>query len=71
MDIPGIIEAPAPWPPRKDETNRIRALENALIGVKKGSCWCGKAIDNPMIKNHSESCQRAAQVLKGETTEDG
>jgi hypothetical protein len=40
------------------------ALAGALEGLKRGdNCWCEKAIDNPMYRDHSDACKKAAAAL--------
>src|SRR5258708_4934999 len=41
----------------------IDSLDAALVGLatpyRDRLCWCEKAIDNPMIKDHSDACENA------------
>jgi len=34
-----------------------------LLHLKRGDCWCEMAIDNPMIKSHSDVCKRLQQLF--------
>ena len=38
---------------------QIKQMNN----LKKGECYCDMAIDNPMVKCHSESCESATLHL--------
>lgn len=40
-----------------------RAL-NVIEGLRIGTCWCGKGIDNPNYTRHTGTCQGAVQLLK-------
>ncbi len=42
---------------------QIRALSQALKGVKRGSCWCEMAVGNPMVHSHSPQCLNAQVVI--------
>jgi hypothetical protein len=45
---------------------RVSKIEliNALIGLKKGDCFCDVGIDNPMLQGrHSRSCGQATRAL--------
>jgi hypothetical protein len=44
---------------------RLDALEKALWGMKRGSCWCEAGIGNPMYGGHTDSCKAARQLLEG------
>jgi len=51
----------------KTERDELRAV---LISLKRSpdhqpDCWCGKAIGNPMLKDHSAACKAAKAALKG------
>ena len=53
-----------------EELERIvenQELKQALRLLKRGSCWCEMAICNPMVKEHSEGC-KLAQQLMGDVT---
>jgi len=38
-------------------------LKEALLELKIGKCWCQMTIDNPMIKDHSEACINAQEII--------
>ena len=42
--------------------SRLAKVETAMFGLKKGDCWCGMGIGNPMITNHTPSCVVAQGV---------
>lgn len=43
---------------------RVQRLEQALRGLKlHGDCWCGVAIGNPMMRDHSDACKAAKAAL--------
>jgi len=35
-----------------------------LEGLKRGSCFCEMAVGNPMVREHTEACNRAMKFLK-------
>lgn len=42
---------------------RIVDLEKALIGLKRGECWCDVGIGHPLMTEHSVSCKFARNAL--------
>lgn len=41
----------------------------ALSYMKKGECWCGLAIGDPRVHEHSKACRQAQSIVKGESHE--
>jgi hypothetical protein len=51
---------------RDESAARIKELEEALKGLRRGDCFCEAGIDNPMMGGkHSEECLRAKSALSG------
>ena len=46
-----------------DVCQKQAALKAALIGLKRGDCWCGMAIGNPNYQDHDDSCYEARAAL--------
>jgi len=40
------------------------ALVQALVGLKRGDCYCEHGIDNPMFPDHTDSCKMATAVIE-------
>ena len=41
----------------------LNMVERALTLLSKGDCWCEMAVDNPMVKEHSEGCGLAREYF--------
>jgi len=40
----------------------LAQAKTLLRALKTGSCWCGVGIGNPMLKEHSEVCQKVREI---------
>ena len=54
-------------PIERDSAAALRSAEimQALLALKRGSCWCEMAVGTPYCNGHSSACLRA-QELTGE-----
>ena len=43
---------------------RLAELEQAVLGLKLGDCWCDMATGNPMMTRHSQACVKAQELTK-------
>lgn len=37
---------------------------NVIEGLRRGTCWCERGIDNPNYRGHTGTCQGAVELLK-------
>lgn len=44
---------------------RVGDLQRIVRNLKTGSCWCLMGIGNPMVKEHSQTCDDAAAAVGG------
>lgn len=44
-----------------DKNAKLRGI---ILALKRGDCWCEKAVDNPMATSHSEACVLAREALQ-------
>jgi hypothetical protein len=43
--------------------NEIDQCLNVIEGLRRGTCWCEKGIDNPNYRSHTGTCQGAVELL--------
>ena len=43
----------------------LKECKKTLLNLKRrDSCWCEKAIGNPMVKHHSDACIQARELME-------
>lgn len=47
-------------------SDRSERLRRALVGLKRGSCFCEAGIGNPMVSTHTRACREAQAALDAE-----
>ena len=45
-----------------DMMERVELFE-ALLGVKRGDCWCERGIGNPMLSSCTDACMRVKAIM--------
>jgi hypothetical protein len=43
---------------------RTGELLEVIKALRRGSCWCGMGIGNPMVRQHSPACERARLAVE-------
>ena len=43
--------------------NSIPRFKSIISDLRRGSCWCGKGIGNPMLKTHTDACAVAQEAM--------
>lgn len=42
----------------------VSDLENALVSLKRGSCWCEMGIGDPRVVQHSHECDEVRRLVE-------
>jgi hypothetical protein len=43
--------------------NDVERCLNVIEGLRLGSCWCERGLDNPNFTRHTGTCQGAVELL--------